>query len=301
MIASEEQRLTSEIAQVSQMLAKLPEDAVIDKLSLKSRLAELENELKNLPEAVAPSTARITFRGRPVVGSRGIFADFASKATSAFTEFVTVLAAAQSKPVAWTGPIPNRDESQILITGTAVGSFGFQIEEHMKQNVLPGVVTPVSHALEQCTEILSGVLGDDDEVAEVISGMDLRAISNLRNFLNVLANNEAVCRVSFKNHDCQFSDVAQVRAIIERISEDNLHETTERFFGRFLGVLPNRRRFEFFTEPEGELIVGKIGSEIAEPETINQHIDQPVELTLNAISLGHGRPKYVLQVAPKWS
>jgi len=91
MIVSDEVRLKSEIEQVRQLLANLPEDAAIGRISLQSRIESLENELSELPRTSQPATAKITFRGPPVVKTQGIFADFASKATSAFADLVAVL------------------------------------------------------------------------------------------------------------------------------------------------------------------------------------------------------------------
>ncbi len=33
------------------------------------------------------------------------------------------------------GPIPNRDQNQLLITNTAVGSFGFELEEYCAEQL----------------------------------------------------------------------------------------------------------------------------------------------------------------------
>ena len=96
---------------------------------VQSRL-DVESELSSVAAPNRePARARLTFRGRPVVGQHGIFAEFGAKATSAFADAVAKVAAGLSGPLASMGPIPNRDESRLLITGTALGSFGFELEE----------------------------------------------------------------------------------------------------------------------------------------------------------------------------
>ena len=59
-----------------------------------------------------------------MVGGYGIFADFGTKIVGALNEAVTSVAASLSGGLAAKGPIPNREKNQLLITSTAVGSFG---------------------------------------------------------------------------------------------------------------------------------------------------------------------------------
>jgi len=300
MMISDERRLRSEIETVRGMLAEVPEEFAIDRMSLESRIAELDRELSQLPNKPSVAKARLTFRGRPVIGSTGIFADFASKATAAFSELVTVLAAAQSKPVAWTGPIPNRDETQLLVTGTATGSFGFELQEHVVQTRVAEIESPIANALSQSRDLLESVVGDDDELTESIAGLDERAVANLRRFLEVMASNDAVCCLTYRDRDFAFRDVSQVRQSLDRLGRDNFHEETQSYFGVFLGVLPTRRTFEFRISSDGNVISGKIGSEISDPDSINRSLGLPVSIALTATRLGRGRAKYVLKELPVW-
>lgn len=300
MMISDEKRLRSEIETVRQMLVEIPEEFAIDRLSLESRITELEAELSRLPATPSPAKARLTFRGRPVIGSTGIFADFASKATAAFSELVTVLAAAQSKPVAWTGPIPNREETQLLVTGTATGSFGFELQEHVVQTMVREIESPIANALSQSRDLLESVVGDDDELTDSIAGIEERAITNLRRFLDVMVTHDAVCCLSYRDRDFAFRDVSQVQQGLRRLDRDNFHEEIETYFGVFLGVLPTRRTFEFRVASEDSVISGKIASEVSYPDLINQHLVKPVSIRLTATRLGHGRAKYVLKELPAW-
>ncbi len=300
MIVSLETRLRSEIDSVQRMLAELPDEFAIDRMSLESRIERLEQQLTGFSNQPEPAKARLTFRGRPVIGTRGIFADFAAKAMTPFSELVTVLAASQSKPVAWTGPIPNREDTQLLVTGTATGSFGFELQEHVVQTSIRVIETPIALALLQSRELLESLLGDDTELTESIAGLDERAVSNLKRFLEVLATNDAVCCFSFRDRDFGFHDVAQVRQAIERLDANNFHEQAEKFFGAFLGILPNRRTFECRDSADETIISGKVGSEISDPSALNQHLEKPVQIELTATRLGRGRAKYVLKHLPEW-
>ena len=96
-------------------------------MSLESRLESAKAALATLPYHLA-TKARLTFRGKPVFGSHGIAADFGGKAADAFSDAFAAVAAGLKEGLRYMGPIPNRDKNQLLITGTAIGSFGFEFE-----------------------------------------------------------------------------------------------------------------------------------------------------------------------------
>ena len=120
---------------------------------------------------------------------------------------VARMAAGLVAPLASSGPIPNRDQHQLLITSTAVGSFGFELEELLGDQLSFDEETPVALALAQTQELLRGTLGTDDELADAATGADPRAVAAVRAFLTELMTNEAVCALEFSDSRLAFSDV----------------------------------------------------------------------------------------------
>jgi hypothetical protein len=248
-----------------------------------------------------PIKALLTFRGRPVVGSHGIFAEFGMSATKAFTDAVSMLAASLDGPLAAIGPIPNRRNNQLLITSTATGSFGFELEEHREEPLLLEEDSSVAYALSQTRELLqSAASGTDDELTDSASGQDERVVAAIRAFLKTLIDNEAVCGFAVKDKVFRFSDVGEVRRSWERLGRENLHEEPQALEGIFEGVLPKRRTFEFKIANTQEVIAGKIGPNISNPAEINQHLYANARIDLVATRVGQGRPRYVLNQLPVW-
>ncbi len=300
MTRDERDRLHAERSTLQSTIVSTPKQDVLDRASLEARLREVENRLVNgLHDRQLPPAARLTFRGRPVIGTHGIFAEFGLTATRAFTDVVVTMAASLDGPLGLTGPVPNRDRNQLLITNTAIGSFGFELQEHT-DDPLSAKETNIAQALSITQKLLESTIGSDDEMTETTAGIDPRVLKAARDFLETLVINDAVCGLAVGAHFFGFMDVGQVRSAFQRLAQDNRHEDEETFTGFFQGVLPGRRTFEFLLEDNGLVILGKIGPGITDPIALNQHLLRPVAIKLTATRVGSGRPKYVLNVPPFW-
>lgn len=295
----ERQLLLSESTTLQELLKQAPPGDVLGTRSLQSRLAAVQTLLDQSPaDTRMPARACVTFRGKPVVGSYGIFAEFGMKATQAFTDTVSKVAASLEGPLANMGPVPNRAQNQLLITSTAVGSFGFQLEEHRDEALLIDDGSAVAEALAATQTLLEATAGDDDSLAEAAAGMEPRAIAAARAFLEVLADNEAVCAVNFGGKSFGFTDVGQVQRAVARLATENLIEGQTTKTGEFQGVLPKSRTFEFKLSGTNEVIKGRIGPAVTNPDGLNQLLHKPMTITLAETRVGTGKPRYTLNTTP---
>lgn len=291
----ERHQLLAEKTSLQRMLASLSESSVIDRMSLEARKAEVEEALAAEPApSREPVRARLTFRGKPIIGSHGMFAEFGAKAINAFADAVAAIGASQTTALGTRGALPNREEYQLLITGTALGSFGFELEEAPKDETPFPEMSLVDRAIEQTLKIMEASLGTDDELTEAIAEADPRAVEALRGFLKTLSDQEAVCALEFKEEVFRFADVGQVRRSESRLRQDNIHEEDKSLSGRFLGVLPHRRTFEFQVMDSEEVITGKVGKDIEDAAGINHALEHPLTIQLHTKRAGTGRPKYTL-------
>lgn len=275
----------------------------ISKLTLMSVQARIEQARTFLEDngkhAYRPAKVRLTYRGAPVWGTHGVLAEFGASATQAFSVAITAIAASLSGSLADKGPIPNRLANQLLITGPARGSFGFELEEipAEKQLDIEGT-TPVSQAIEILAELLEATTTrSDEELSEPVSRLADRAIAAVSDFLNELSENDASCGVATSTRRFQFSDVEQVRRSKARLSRDNIREEDETFTGSFVGVLPDKRIFEFKTTG-GEVLHGRVSAEIDDPNVINNHLYTEVSIQVTARRIGSSSPRYTLKALP---
>lgn len=287
--------IASEIRELENLLAAIPEGNIIERMSLEARLESAKAALAGLPRLVAPK-ARLTFRGKPVFGSHGIAADFGGKAAGAFSDAFAAVAAGLSEGLRNRGPIPNREKNQLLITGTAIGSFGFEFELPV---VEPSLFPEAEKAKEAMAKIEAlfrlTVEGSDDEVAEVIEEVHPRAVKKVHDFLELLVQQEAWCGLEFGDRFFRYAGFEQIRASCERLKDENIQEWKETYRGEFQGVLPAGRTFEFRLADQEGLIRGKVALSIEDPDVLNREwLHKPVTVKLNVMKVGKGRPRFTL-------
>jgi len=296
------QHLLAEQGFLREQLVGLPPSARLTRMSTESRLRTIEMQLAEIPvDEREPARARLTFNGAPVIGSHGIFADFGMRAVSSFTDAVASIAASLAAPLASMGPIPNRDQNQLLITNTAVGSFGFELEEFRGAQLLLEDESAMAVALDRTQALLQGTLGNDEDLADVASETDPRALEKIRTFLRVLADSDAVCALQYRGRGVRFTDVGQVRASLERLGADNLRESEQQLHGEFVGVLPKSRTFEFKLAGEEKIIRAKVATTSQNVDELNQHLHQTVAIHVMTTQVGNGRPRYLLMRMPAWA
>ncbi len=277
------QSLLAEKNTLEKLIAETAEEEVIDLLSLQTRLTNINEKLKAISAVeLEPARIKLTFRGKPVVKSHGIFAEFGTDILAKFNDMITKL-------------MPNKSTDKMLITSTAQGSFGFQLEEYLtpENNNQPSPI--LAQAIEQSQRLLEGLFKTDEELADITEGMDKKTLSAVKSFLDKLASEEAVCTFNFKEKKFIFDHVAQVKSCADRLSVENIkQEENISIAGEFLGVLPNKRTFEFKIKESNEIISGKIAPVLENPEKINILLNKETEIKVIKTTVGSGKPRYLL-------
>lgn len=296
------QHFQSEKQTVERFLRETPEEDVIDRNSLQARLQVLERRIAEARQRVEPIRTLITYRGRPVSGSHGIASTFGLAATRAYTQVVQQVAAAWNRiePLRDTGNVPGAKNFDLLITGTALGSFGFELEETHNEQLVLGEQSVVANALFKTQELLQSSTGSDDQLTEAINGVDARAINALRVFLKILATNEATCAIETNDNRFHFDEVSEVTRSFLRLESKNIVRKEVMLEGEFEGLLPTPRTFEFKLKETGEVVVGKINPAVADIAAINRKLNVSAQVRAISHRVGNGRARYVLVQEPEW-
>ncbi|MGQ9365454.1 hypothetical protein [Azospirillum sp. ST 5-10] len=88
------------------------------------------------------------------------------------------------------------------------------------------------------------------------------------------------------------------RGSLERLSQDNLRETDEWLTGELLGVLPNRRTFEFQAAGRDDVVSGRIASSVGDARPLNRYLGRQSRTHVAVTRVGVGRPRYLLLAEP---
>lgn len=260
--------LRSEIGTLEQFLADLTDDDVIERLGLEHRLSQARERLAAVEGQPQPKPLPMTFRGRPVDGSRSIDATFASKAVKAFVEATDTVAASLVEDLKGRGRLPGTTDRSLRIIDTARGSFGFELElpppqaiEPTQAGLFPAAPEPIDPYADAITTTLKlldqAATEDEDAISDLVAEVHPRAAAKVRAFAKVLNDHEALFAVAFEGRQVRLDTEAQVRRVVDSLADEDISENNETHAGTLLGVLPESRAFEARLT-DGAIIHGKI-------------------------------------------
>ena len=215
--------LLADRATLKRFLSELDPSHVIERMSFEGRLQQVEEELKayagRSPEVVQ---ARLTFRGAPVSGARGMSARFFSETLANFADATRRVGASVGHQVAAqpsAGGAQSDEDCELLLVGTLQGSFGFIVEDASGIPAMEGEDTPVGEAVGRVKAILEASQDGGERLAEAVAGVDARALKALEKFLRGVADSGAALSLEFRMSVCEFADADAVRLSAERLAK----------------------------------------------------------------------------------
>lgn len=288
--------LLAEINTVENFLEKMPSNRFLERMSFEARLEELQNTLESIDSLRISKKAIVTFRGKPVDHSHGISAEFSGKAINGLNEMIASVVASLNKNLGFMGPIPNRDQHQLMITGTAVGSFGFEFELPEPRYDIFAEKNGTETALSDIQALLKETInGTDDDISDIVSKIHPRAVKKISEFLIILQKSDALFAMEYDQNIFRIETNSQLDAIINRLDNNNIEERVETYKGMFQGFLPDSRTFEFIDYSSQDIIKGKIDNSIPSLEAIHEnYLNKHVTVNFSVIQFGQAKPKYSL-------
>lgn len=255
--------LAAEAATSRELLTNLSPDDVFGQLSLGTRHDEATQELKTIEGAAdtLASTA-LYFSGRPVIGSIGIEADFASEILTDYKDLIVKLWATKGSPVASRGPVPDQDSARLHVTSLLHGSIGFLLEE-IDLKAIPMFPTPLKIAADAAADLVVKVASEsEDQFSEHLETLHARTFNSLQHLFKLLHKSEAAVRIVDARQDHllnrELIDRGFVRLEQAKVDEDEITEE-----GLLQGIIPEGGRFEF-RRSNGNLLEGKVAPTLSE-------------------------------------
>lgn len=257
--------LLSDIASVTDLLARAEGKDRLGEIGLRARLRSLETQLRSLDAHPATrANVALVFDGEPVRGSSAIDADFAGQALQDYQELITrQMAAVAGGALGARGPISAqiRHQARMNITALVHGSFGFMLEENDEgqQSMLE---TPTHAAVHSVTDLLQGVSSADERWFEgKLPELDVRLFASLKTFISTLHKSKSTLKLSEEARDLRLTP-AEVERAYDRVSQVEVDEVEESMEGELLGIVPIARRFEF-RNADGEIVSGRVAESLS--------------------------------------
>lgn len=286
--------IQSEISQVSALLDRLGQHDVFSRVGLERRLETLRGQLA--VERPIKFQSKLTFKGAPVVGTHGISAAFGAKAISAFSDAVVAIGASLRGNLSARGPVPDRADFEMLITGTAIGSFGFELESRSGSLVEGGTI---DEAVEKAQIVLeASSREEDDALAEAVVDLDRRALVAVRAFTEVLSQNGAFCTLETERRKFSFDSSLDVARSFARLADENISEEESAYTGVLIGVLPESRSIEF-REVDGSILKGKVDRSVGDLSGWSDFLHKFSSMNCRVTRVGDGKPKYLFLGSPE--
>jgi len=245
------------------LLSRNLDNDPIGHIQLENRKKNLSlkiESVKNTPEHKAGIA--LFFTGTPVVGSRGIKVDFAGRFIGLFQDLVAKqFAAEEIGDIGLRGPVPLKQNSDLLMTDIARGSVGVVLEEADQNEAI--VDTQLKVVVNHVAEAIAAAANPEPErFDELIEKIDYRFLNTLSNIFSLLDDEGATTRIVEGEQDFQL-DAYSIKRARERTSTTHIEERDGEDFKGKLFLLPAHKKFELVQAGTGGTIYGAVSGEFA--------------------------------------
>jgi len=258
--------LSSEITTLNELLSSACQSGdIVGEIQLEHRIGELSSKLETLREQTLTdnsASVALFFGGQPVLGSKGIAAEFAGVALEQFQNLIAkVFANNEVGDLGGRGKVPFKANSELMVTGLARGSFGFVLDEMNEQVQLES--SELSHVIDKAALLLRDSAAQDEAVFEsLLEELEPRTLIALRDIFSNLDSSKATIRIVEKELDFTLDGPSIHRAKI-RTEATSIDESVTEIEGVLVGFLPEHRKFEL-ADNTGKLFYGSATKEAVE-------------------------------------
>ncbi|AZA57103.1 hypothetical protein [Chryseobacterium shandongense] len=261
--------------------------------SLQEKLDTLNKELDNIPKELHEPVIQFLFSGNAVSGSEGIKSTFVSKVSPSIESLVkTQLAVNKYGKVGGRGRTRKKANTNLYLTGLPKGSFGIQLKRiDIDENDLYDLID-TSEAMKDVIKLIKDTAKDDSSFSAIIEKTPKRNLSNLKKFLNEVANENSILKMDSGEIHVELNK-QQVHDAYQRISAAIENEEEIIIEGILRGMLLDSNKFEI-QDIEGKQISGFISNELDEDTLIEYYhlyLNQNCKIHLKVYNINYASKK----------
>ncbi len=255
--------LTEELGYVEHMLASSPERTTAH-IMWQNRLDAIRSEIDSLQVEASPyASVALVFNGDPVIGSREIRLDFASRALQDYQELVTTIFADQLYELGKKGPVRGKAQSRLYIREIVHGSMGFILDEvpNSQSEAFP---TTLKESVDKLSSLIEGIAESDvDSFESTIQDLNPRVLSALKRWTKTLKEFRAETRIVDETRQVVLNSEV-ITILADRLSEVDIAEEFQQEIGSLIGLLPEAGTYEFHLAETDRVLSGPVGEALRE-------------------------------------
>jgi hypothetical protein len=248
---------------VASLLAEVGEDDPAARFTFTSRLEDIDEQLRRVDARTETlGEVALMFGGDPVIGSRSIDADFATRVIDAYQDLIDKqVATDEFGALAARGPVRQHQKTSLGIREILRGSIGFLLEENARQQEIDD--TPIKKAMADVSKVIANTASpQDQDFEEAIAGVDPRSLVSLKVFFKALDDARATIRIVNAEEEHSL-DVAAIERGRRRIEDTEIQENeSDNIVGELIGFMPNRRWFELRLPGTDAVISGRVATAV---------------------------------------
>ena len=231
----------------------------------KNRVSELNIRLTDMPQGNFPPVLRLLFGGKSVIGSRAIEAQFASEAIGHIVAVIKSEYAVESgTQLASRGKPRNESESEMFITGTPRGSFGFELTGPDPTDLY--MATNLEKVIENVATVISKATTSDEEFLNALDLLEQpRTYNRFGDFFKVLSEHNSTLKVETRDNHLEISEARILEARL-RFQETRQSEEEVTMEGKYLGGFLERYRFAIHFNDSDNGIEGSIDHSVTDDQ-----------------------------------
>lgn len=236
------------------------------RLSLQSRIEDIQQQIDQLPADEEDAKIRMLFAGKAVLGSKGIKSYFAGKMMKSVQELIKLqtIVDRYGDQVGKRGRTKNSRMAQMYLTNLSHGSFGFELS--LMKDIDLFERNEVAHSIKEVIDIINIASTDQDRYEQLFNSYPQRMFSYLKEFFKLLVDEESVAKLESGTNFIELSK-ADTQNGFNRINSTICQENIINISGIFKGAFVDTGKFEF-QDADGNIKHGRISEDITEEQIV---------------------------------
>ena len=281
-------------------LLQMSEDSILMKMSLESRIAELEEEINAIEDEGLTTETKISlwFSGDATYGSKGLKGAFMKETITSVEGMIRSATAQRIRECeARNHQRVQKPKGNYYVTALTNGSFGYEMS-YIEDGLL--FADPlIADSIADVTQVIERTANEGEDIDQMVEEYPIKMMSHLKDFYTTINRNNSFLRMESGNMGVTL-DRGKTTIGYNNLCTTETSEREDVIEGVFQGALIDSGKFEC-TDAEGKLKHGKISEDVeadAIAEMIRQYVGQNCRMHIvrHLASYANGKKRETIEL-----